>query len=91
MKKESIGCSEKAKASNEDNPLTEREMEVLRLIAEGKTNSEIGDKLFISPRTVDTHRRNILQKLNLHSAVQLTRYAHKHGIIINSLIILLCT
>ena len=63
-----------------DVPLTTREKEVLSLIAEGLNNQQIADKLFISPRTVDTHRTNIMQKLDIHDAVNLVRYAIEHGI-----------
>jgi DNA-binding NarL/FixJ family response regulator len=62
-------------------PLTKRETEILCLIAEGLTNREIGDKLFISVRTVNTHRTNLMQKLALHDTAGLVRYAMKHGLI----------
>lgn len=62
-------------------PLTKREIEVLKLVAQGLTNQEIGLKLFISHRTVDTHRRNMMEKLNLHNAAALTNYAAKKGLI----------
>lgn len=58
-----------------DIPLTNREIEVLKLVANNLSNSEIAGSLFISIKTVATHRKNIMQKLNLHSAVALTRYA----------------
>lgn len=61
--------------------LTAREQEVLTLIAEGLTNPEIGDKLVISVKTVDRHRENIMRKLNLHSRVDLVKYALKQGLI----------
>jgi two-component system response regulator NreC len=63
-----------------DVPLTRREREVLVLVVEGKTNQQIADHLFISPRTVDTHRTNIMQKLNIHDIANLVRYAMEHGI-----------
>lgn len=56
-------------------PLTQREREVLQLIAEAKSNKEVATALGISAYTAETHRRNIMQKLNLHSAGQLIRYA----------------
>lgn len=59
--------------------LTNREQEVLRLIARGLNNQQIADKLFISPRTVDTHRTNIMQKLNIHDAANLVKYALENG------------
>lgn len=61
--------------------LTSREVEVLKLVAQGLTNKKIGDKLFISPRTVDTHRRNMMEKLDLHSAAALTQYAAQQGLL----------
>ncbi|MCB9230493.1 MAG: response regulator transcription factor [Bacteroidia bacterium] len=61
--------------------LTEREMDVLKLIADEFTNKEIGDKLFISPRTVDSHRRNIMQKLGVKNTAGLVKYASMKNII----------
>lgn len=61
--------------------LTPREQEVLVLLAEGLSKEEIGDKLFISPKTVDNHRSNIMHKLKLHSPVELVRFATKLGLI----------
>ncbi|MBX3059531.1 MAG: response regulator transcription factor [Anaerolineae bacterium] len=61
--------------------LTPREEQVLTLIAEGLTNPEIADKLVISAKTVDRHRENIMHKLNLHSRVDLVKYAIKEGLI----------
>lgn len=61
--------------------LTEREREVLQLIAEGKTNKEIANSLNLSLYTVDTHRTHILQKLNLHSVPEVIMYAVRKGII----------
>lgn len=61
--------------------LTEREREVLALIAEGMTSAEIGEKLFLSPHTVQTHRDHIMTKLDLHSRVALTKYAIRKGLI----------
>ncbi|MBK7895221.1 MAG: response regulator transcription factor [Anaerolineaceae bacterium] len=61
--------------------LTPREQEVLVLIAEGLTNPEIADKLVISVKTVDRHRENIMRKLNLHSRIELVKYALRHGLI----------
>lgn len=62
-------------------PLTKRELEVLRLIAEEYTNPEIAKELFISIRTVDTHRRNLLEKLQVKNTAGLVKYAMKNGII----------
>ena len=61
--------------------LTDREREILQLIAEGKTNKEIAGTLNLSLYTVDTHRSHILQKLNLHSVPELILYAVRKGII----------
>jgi DNA-binding NarL/FixJ family response regulator len=61
--------------------LTDREREILQLVAEGKTNKEIAAVLNISTYTIDTHRGHILQKLNLHSAPELILYAVRKGII----------
>ncbi len=55
--------------------LTDREIEILKLVAEGYSSTEIGQKLFISPRTVDTHRNNLIQKLNVHGVAGLIRFA----------------
>jgi DNA-binding NarL/FixJ family response regulator len=63
------------------NPLTPREKEVLRLIADGKTSREIAALLDIAPLTVDHHRRNIMKKLNLKKNVNLVRYAIQSGYI----------
>ena len=59
--------------------LTKREQEILDLIGKGLNNQQIADQLFISPRTVETHRTNIMQKLNIHDAPNLVRYALEHG------------
>jgi two-component system response regulator NreC len=61
--------------------LTDREREILQLVAEGKTNKEIADGLNVSVYTVDTHRTHILQKLNLHSVPEVILYAVRKGII----------
>lgn len=61
-------------------PLTKREREVLALVARGLTNQQIAEKLSISPRTVDTHRTNIMHKLGIHDIANLVRYAIDHEI-----------
>ncbi|MCC7353130.1 MAG: response regulator transcription factor [Anaerolineae bacterium] len=61
--------------------LTEREREVLTLIAEGLRNQEIADQLVLSVKTVDRHRENIMRKLNLHRRVDLVKYAIEKGLI----------
>jgi DNA-binding NarL/FixJ family response regulator len=60
--------------------LAHRECEVLQKLAEGMTSKEIASSLHISVRTVETHRRNIMQKLNLHNLADLTRFALKEGL-----------
>jgi DNA-binding NarL/FixJ family response regulator len=62
-------------------PLTSREIEVLRLIAQGYTNSQAAEMLNISVRTVEYHRSNLTAKLNMHSRVELIRYAEENGLI----------
>ena len=68
-----------AKAASD--PLSEREREVLRLLALGHTNQEIAKMLFISVRTAETHRAHIMQKLNLQSRAELVRYAIAHDLL----------
>ena len=60
--------------------LTNREREVLQLIAEGRATKEIAGKLHISVKTVETHRKNIMDKLGLHTVAELTKYAVREGI-----------
>lgn len=61
--------------------LSPREEEVLKLIAQGHTGKEIAELLFLSPKTVERHRTNILDKLKLRDRVELTRYAIRRGLI----------
>jgi DNA-binding NarL/FixJ family response regulator len=61
--------------------LTQREREIIQLLAEGKSNKEVAGFLSISVRTAETHRANIMLKLNLHSIVELVHYAVRNGII----------
>ena len=61
--------------------LTEREREILKLVAEGYTNNQMAERLVISPKTVDTHRTHIMDKLNLHSRAELVKYAMRRGIL----------
>ncbi len=72
---------EEAKSISDLDPLSTREREVLKLIAEGKTNKEIGDLLFISVRTVERHRANMMEKLNLKKTADLIKYAIQKGYI----------
>jgi DNA-binding NarL/FixJ family response regulator len=62
-------------------PLTPREREVVKLIAESYSTREIADTLVISEKTVDRHRANILEKLGMHDRVELTRYAIRRGLV----------
>ncbi|HEY2372120.1 MAG TPA: response regulator transcription factor [Gaiellaceae bacterium] len=64
----------------EEDPLSEREREVLRLLALGHTNQEISTQLYISVRTAETHRAHIMQKLRLSSRAELVRYALEQGL-----------
>ena len=62
------------------NELTDREREVLQLLAEGTSTKQIASRLNMSVKTAETHRRNIMQKLDLHSVAELTKYAVRHGL-----------
>ncbi len=64
-----------------NDPLTARELEVVRLIAEGLTSDEIARRLVLSVKTVDRHRSNVLGKLGLRNRVELTRYAIRRGLV----------
>jgi DNA-binding NarL/FixJ family response regulator len=79
-----LGVRPATPAADDDlgpNSLTRREYQVLRLIAEGKTNKELAEQLGISPRTAENHRASIMNKLNLRSVSQLVRFAVRHKII----------
>ena len=69
-----------AKDATGANPLSDREREVLQYVARGYSYKDIGERLFISPKTVENHVRNILQKLHLNRKQELIRYAVEHGI-----------
>ena len=60
--------------------LSSREKEVLQLIAEGNSSKKIGDILFLSSKTVDVHRNNIMKKIDLYSISELTKYAIQKGL-----------
>ncbi len=77
------GLLQIARKSDEESSrvLTEREKEILQLIAEGMTNQNIAESLCISVNTVDTHRKNIMNKLGIHSVAGLVKYAIKHKIV----------
>ncbi len=71
--------AERAQHQVEGVELTNREIEILKLIADGYTNKEIGVKLFISHRTVDSHRTNLMKKLEVNNVAGLINYAIRHG------------
>jgi len=75
---------EKENINQDKNPLvvtlTNRESEIVILIAQGNTNSQIGTKLFISPKTADVHRTNIMRKLDVHNVAGLVRFAFQNGL-----------
>ena len=66
---------------NSEHNITERELEVLKLLAKELTSKQIADKLFISERTVETHRKNLMRKTNSTNAIGLVRYAYEKKII----------
>lgn len=66
---------------DEDTPLSNRELQIIRLIAGEFTNEEIANKLALSKRTVDNHRQNMLNKLQIRNTAGLVRYAFEHGLI----------
>ena len=74
-------AAQPAAPSGPPDDLTEREVEVLRLIALGHTNTEIGKQLYLSTRTVETHRAHIQQKLRRTTRAELVRYALEHGLV----------
>jgi two-component system, NarL family, response regulator NreC len=74
-----VAADAAALAAAEADPLSEREGEVLRLLALGHTNQEIAKQLFISVRTAETHRAHIMRKLGLETRAELVRYALEHG------------
>lgn len=65
----------------DENALTAREREVIQLLAEGKTSKEVAVTLNLSVKTAETHRTNLMRKLDLHSVADLTRYAVRNGIV----------
>jgi DNA-binding NarL/FixJ family response regulator len=72
---------DRARGGEDVDPLTPRELEVLKLVAEGHTSDEIAELLVISRKTVDRHRANMLEKLGMRDRVELTRYAIRRGLI----------
>ncbi|GAB3502184.1 response regulator transcription factor [Emticicia fontis] len=71
----------KEEVPNEFSQLTEREMDIIRLLANELSSNEIAEKLFIAPKTVETHRHNILKKLNVKNTVGIIKYAIKNGLV----------
>jgi two-component system response regulator NreC len=76
-----VAADVKARAEAEADPLTDREREVLRLLALGHTNQEIAKLIYVSVRTAETHRAHIMQKLRLETRASLVRYALAHGLL----------
>jgi two-component system response regulator NreC len=72
---------ERVRGGGAEEALTPREREVLQLAAEGRSNAEIAERLFISPRTAETHRANLMRKLGLHSQAELIHYAFQSGLV----------
>jgi two-component system, NarL family, response regulator NreC len=76
-----VAAEAEAKAREEADPLSDREREVMRLLALGHTNQEIAKMLYISVRTAETHRAHIMQKLRLSTRAELVRYAIDQGLL----------
>jgi len=76
-----VAADAQERAAAEADPLSEREREVLRLLALGHTNQEIAEQLYISVRTAESHRAHIMQKLSLSTRAELVRYALSHGLL----------
>jgi two-component system, NarL family, response regulator NreC len=76
-----IAADAEARAAAEADPLSDREREVLRLLALGHTNQEIAKQLYISVRTAETHRAHIMQKLHLSTRAELVRHAMAQGLL----------
>lgn len=76
-----VAAEAEARAAAEADPLSDREREVLRLLALGHTNQEIAKMLYISVRTAETHRAHVMQKLGFSTRAELVRYALTHGLL----------
>ena len=76
-----LPAKEKVISGSDYDKLTPREQEVMVLLAEGLSANQVAEKLFISPKTAENHRSNIMRKLGLHSTIELIRYAAKLGLI----------
>jgi DNA-binding NarL/FixJ family response regulator len=77
------GDHTKKQNGQKNDVLTRRELDVLKLFSDGLTYKEVGLKLFISPRTVESHKQNIMAKLNLNSTAEMIKYATRHSIASN--------
>ena len=78
-----IAAEAEERAAAEADPLSDREREILRLLALGHTNQEIAQELYISVRTAESHRAHIMQKLRLSTRAELVRYALSHGLLVD--------
>jgi two-component system response regulator NreC len=76
-----VAADAEERAKEDADPLSEREHEILRLLALGHTNQEIASSLYLSVRTVETHRAHIMQKLRISTRAELVRYALDHGML----------
>ena len=76
-----VAADAEERARAEEDPLSEREHEILRLLALGHTNQEIASQLYLSVRTVETHRAHIMQKLRISTRAELVRYALERGML----------
>jgi two-component system response regulator NreC len=76
-----VSAEAEERAQAEEDPLSDREREVLRLLALGHTNQEIAKMLYLSVRTVETHRAHIMQKLRLSTRAELVRHAIDQGLL----------
>ena len=73
------GVSREESVDNDQEQLSPRELEVLTLVAQGYTNQQTADRLYLSVKTVETYKARVMEKLKLHSRVELVRYALRHG------------
>lgn len=80
MKESFLNKNDKS-GSYDHHQITDREQEILQLIVDGLTSKQIAEKLYISPRTVDTHRANLMEKLELNNIAELVRYAIKNQLV----------
>ncbi len=81
LMKESFLHTSNRSGSHDHQHITDREQEILQLIVDGLTSKQIAEKLYISPRTVDTHRSNLMEKLELNNIAELVRYAIQYNLV----------